>query len=527
MRISALLLALIFTVACAKKGPVHETRTDQKQNPYYHVVRSNLHALTGKNQEALAEIQKALDYFPDDPFLHYLLAERFVDTFQFEEAEKALEKSLQLNPAFSKPLLLQGALLERREKRVEAEAIYRRLLKKKDASEKTSFLLAENLVKQKKLPEAIQVLQSHIRHNGESVNALYYLATIQKHLKAYFDVAASYLKALQLDGDNQQLRNELAQFYIEMKNPKEALNQYLLLEDRSPFDLGVKLQIASLYEELGKTKKAIEKLKEVTVINPKADRIHYFLGILLEREKQFSDAEKHFSEISNSSELYRDGVFHLVAIYHLQNEFPKAIQILERAIQHQSGIPQFYNYLALALEETGDLKKGIDVLRDGIRHNPNQETLHFELAIFLDKNGEREKSVVEMKRVIEINPDNAEALNYVGYLYAERGEDLDGALKMIEKANQLKPGNGYIIDSLGWIHFKFGNLEKAGFYIRQALKVFPEEPVILEHMGDVVLKQGERGKALQFYRQAVMFGEKKRKPNQEEINRAKAKINTL
>ncbi|MFP3999154.1 MAG: tetratricopeptide repeat protein, partial [Desulfobacterales bacterium] len=99
-------------------------------------------------------------------------------------------------------------------------------------------------------------------------------------------------------------------------------------------------------------------------------------------------------------------------------------------------------------------------------------------------------------------PENADALNYLGYTFADRGIRLDEAESLIRRALDIEPENGYILDSMGWLYYRKGDYKRARIYIENALEKVPDDPVILEHMGDVYLKLSDRAKALKYYRQA-------------------------
>jgi tetratricopeptide (TPR) repeat protein len=108
-----------------------------------------------------------------------------------------------------------------------------------------------------------------------------------------------------------------------------------------------------------------------------------------------------------------------------------------------------------------------------------------------------------MKTVIKIEPKNTNALNYLGYTYAEMGENLDEAERLIKAALEEKPNDGYITDSLGWVYFKKGLFNEAVKYLEKAVSLLPEDPVILEHMGDAYFKISHKEKALQFYKRSL------------------------
>jgi tetratricopeptide (TPR) repeat protein len=113
-----------------------------------------------------------------------------------------------------------------------------------------------------------------------------------------------------------------------------------------------------------------------------------------------------------------------------------------------------------------------------------------------------------LNRTIELNPEHVEALNYLGYSYADRGINLDDALELIEKAVELEPERGYIRDSLGWVYFKKGMYKEALREIKKASDIEKDDPLILEHLGDVYLKLDNREAASEAWHKSLEFHEK-------------------
>jgi Flp pilus assembly protein TadD len=98
--------------------------------------------------------------------------------------------------------------------------------------------------------------------------------------------------------------------------------------------------------------------------------------------------------------------------------------------------------------------------------------------------------VGQFRRVIALDPKHAEAYNYVGYMYAEKGQNLDEAIELIGKALALEPDNGYFIDSLGWAYYQQGRYVDALRELKRAVAKAKEDPVIFEHLGDALVKNG-------------------------------------
>jgi tetratricopeptide (TPR) repeat protein len=113
--------------------------------------------------------------------------------------------------------------------------------------------------------------------------------------------------------------------------------------------------------------------------------------------------------------------------------------------------------------------------------------------------------IASLKRTIEINPKHADALNYLGYSYADKGVNLEEALSLIQRALELKPGSGYIIDSLGWVYFRLGKIDEALKQLRMALDTVKEDPVLFEHLGDVYEAAGQYKEALDAWNNSIKY----------------------
>jgi Flp pilus assembly protein TadD len=108
-----------------------------------------------------------------------------------------------------------------------------------------------------------------------------------------------------------------------------------------------------------------------------------------------------------------------------------------------------------------------------------------------------------MRRAVELNPENAAALNYLGYTYAERGDNLDEAESLVRRALAISPNDGFYIDSLGWVYYQRGDYATAIRHLERAVKLTNNDSTIAEHLGDAYLKAGRSRDALRLYRDAL------------------------
>ena len=102
-----------------------------------------------------------------------------------------------------------------------------------------------------------------------------------------------------------------------------------------------------------------------------------------------------------------------------------------------------------------------------------------------------DRAEAEFRKVLAIDPDNASALNYLGYMFADRGVRLDEAHKLISRALELEPQNGAYLDSLAWVNYHQNKLAEAENLLLRALERIGKDPTVHDHLGDVYLKQGK------------------------------------
>ena len=125
----------------------------------------------------------------------------------------------------------------------------------------------------------------------------------------------------------------------------------------------------------------------------------------------------------------------------------------------------------------------------------------------------------DLKRALALAPDQPLILNYLGYSWVDQGKNLKEGMRLIEKAVQLKPDDGYIVDSLGWAHYKQGNFKEAVRFLERAVEIKPEDPTLNDHLGDAFWKVGREREARFQWSQALSL-----EPEPEDVDKIKAKL---
>jgi len=286
--------------------------------------------------------------------------------------------------------------------------------------------------------------------------ALFDLASVVNQPET-IDLALLYVRsALELRPHMPLAQLLLADVLSTQNKPEASLAVLAEISPSSPYSWSARLRVAANLEMLTRTDEAITQLKGMSAEAPSRAGAAMQLGDLLRAKKRFAEAVEAYDE---------------------------AMRRLSAA-----GIPERWS-------------------------------LFYSRGIALERSGQWKPSEADLLHALELKPDQPLVLNYLGYSWIDRGENLDRGLKMIEKAVELRPEDGYIVDSLGWAHYRLGDYSSAVQYLEKAIELVPEDPTINDHLGDAYWQSGRATEARFQWRRALQFG-----PEADEIKPIEAKL---
>lgn len=515
-----------------------ETPPDKGENEcsYFYFLWGQTAESEQHFDEALEAYEKAVACEDDNDYVMRHLVLLLMKMDKKVQAVEWLEKIIARHPQDLKVKAWLGNLYEAMDDRAMALKVYQEIMAVDPNNVDVQLRLASLYANSLEYEKARTILEKVVAGDPTSFVAHYYLAKLYRALHFDDKALSAYERAMALkwtvplaleaadlyekaekpgvavtiykrilgdDPGNEQAGGRLARLYLVQKEVDKAL---ALLEDLRNYAAEpqeVDYSIGRILLEQHRLNEAIVLFSRLLADDPEQDVARYFLAYAQYEKGEVAKAQKLLREIKDSSEAYEDAILLQARILREKKDAPTAIKFLLDAVANdKTAKMSFYATLAGLYLEQQQVAEGDAIFQKAFGVFPGRVELIFEYALFLDRAGNAEAALASMERVLLIKPDDPFALNYVGYSWAEKGENLPEAQEYIEKAVALRPEDGFIRDSLGWLFYIKGDAERAVAELEKALLLEPNDPTINEHMGDAYRLAVEKEKALAAYRKA-------------------------
>jgi Flp pilus assembly protein TadD len=186
-----------------------------------------------------------------------------------------------------------------------------------------------------------------------------------------------------------------------------------------------------------------------------------------------------------------------------QQRFDRAEQLLAQKLIELDHPPELYVALGILYREARQSAEAMRAFERAVSLKENYAQAHFYLAAQLDQLDRREAARARLRRTLELDEHHADAMNYLGYLDADEGKNLEEAEALIQRALLLDPSNGAYMDSLGWVYYRMGRLDEAIATLGRAAELLATDPVIFEHLGDAYFKRKDLEPARRSWQRAL------------------------
>ena len=294
-----------------------------------------------------------------------------------------------------------------------------------------------------------------------------------------------------LKPEDPALALRLSDRYAQLGQADQAEAVLRELQERAPRNSAAVSRLAELYLRSGRIPEASRQLEALRKIDPANPVTYYFLGVVALEEKQFERARNHFERailINPGLEpAHTDLAVALLSL--LRPE--EAVSVLDRA---RKEVPPSFRIEYLSGVARSQLKRFDQALEAysaaeklGSTNQPplTDHRFYFQVGALLERKGDETKSIEYLEKALELKPDYDEALNHLGYMWAEKGKNLPKARAMIEQALKAEPENPAYMDSMGWVLFKLAKHSEALDWLLKARQRMTEpDATVLDHVGD-------------------------------------------
>jgi tetratricopeptide (TPR) repeat protein len=471
-------------------------------------------------ENSIIELKKAIELMPDDANLQLRLAQSFYLNKELDPALDTLKLVKQLSPDDADAYLLTGKIYVLQNKPLMAIPAYTKATALAPKSWESYFQLAQLYQELNQYDDAVTTYQEAAQLKSDDFLSSFRLGYLLAQKGKYPDAIKYYRKTIDLAPRYLLAYLHLGLIYDITGNTNDAISTYRAAIAVEPSVVDLHQRLGSLYLREDKYADAIPEFQTVLAQDSENAAARFSLGEACFSSQQFAAAQQQFELLTDNKKfgvrsqyylaliaeaqqkytlalsLYtsalpydknttdKDEVYlHLYRLFKQANNLPEAIQYYQNLLLDQK-MPIFYLYLSWANADLEQWEKAKSINLEGIQQFPQDEDLVYQMGIIYDKLNQIENAASQFKRVIELNPQHVDAYNYLGFMYAEKEINLDEAEGYIRKALALAPDAGYILDSLGWVHYKQGKYEFALTELKKAASITSTDAVIYEHLGD-------------------------------------------
>ena len=382
-----------------------------------------------------------------------------------------------------------------------AVAAYKQALALAPNSAELRAELAGLYARQDRAVEAIETAEEALTKDPDNREAnrilgSIYAALAEQRLKLrpgddpalYVPRAIAALERARAQGSDTPVDLTLGRLYLQTKSYDKAIALLRRVQLEQPGSTELAMMIATAEEGAGRTADAAETLREAIADNPKFFRGLIMLAELSEKQGEWDAAADAYTKAQALNPRIDLASRRAAALINA-GKAPAARDLLQPGAAKPDAEPMVLYLYATALRQSGDLAGAEAAARRLRAAAPNDPRGLYVLAQVLEQRKDFDGAERALREILERDPEDATALNYLGYMLAERGQRLDEAVTLVQRALKLEPGNPSFLDSLGWAYYQQGKLDLADPPLTEAAGKLPNNSVILDHLGDLRFKQ--------------------------------------
>jgi tetratricopeptide (TPR) repeat protein len=428
--------------------------------------------------EALREFRLAAEHDPTNVVLQLRVAAGYLGRRDFAQAIAVLEQARRVQPDVPPIRLLLGLAYQSAGDSAHADREYRAAIKLQPTKADGYVRLASLRLAQNQTRQVFELMDRALERVEDPLPIL-------------------------------QFYEAVGRLCLINNQPKDALVCFQRIAAKVPENMGIRELLARAYATAGDRPHAFAILQEMARAQPDNWQTYYFLGELAEEMGDLPRASEYFLKASRTPPPQAASFLRL-AFLQLGTDSAKALATLQEGLRVLPAEPGIRTYLGLVYSHMGRFADAIQQFREAeqliIKSDGKDQNMpplfYFWYGSACEQAGQLEEGERKLERCLELHPETHEALNYLAYMWADRGVKLDKAFEYVNKALALVPNDGAYIDTLAWIEYRRGDYPNALQHLRKACDLLPNDPTISDHMGDVLHAFKKDSQAVDYWKRS-------------------------
>ncbi|NUN68151.1 MAG: tetratricopeptide repeat protein [Bacteroidetes bacterium] len=531
------------TAAVTTEAPAPKQRavTEQDRSAAMQLfIDGSLKESKGEFAEAILDYQDALRY-DHDPAIFFALAKCYHQLRRYAAASEYAALAVQHEPNRVEYREVLAQTYINAGKLDKAAAEFRMILMLDPKNVNAAFTLAK-IMERAHPAEALELYNGIVARQGPSWEVLLQIAQLNSALQRHDKAAEALEQMLQLDPSNLALKQNLAETYIRLKRFEQARTMLTEVLEQNPDNVMLRSTLADVYLQQNDWTSARKELTTIlasdsldpdthlrigmayyaqtikdTLLIPEAigvfrqyeknyptdTRPFVFLGVLHRGIRKDSIAETYFTRATQAANWNGDAWWQLGWMYFDKQDYRETISIMTKAKQYVPDDFRIFLLLGIAHNRAGQQQDSRVALERAAELNPTDLNVLSSLGLTYDALKMHAESDSTYERALRIDPDYPLVLNNYAYSLSERGIQLSRAATMSKASLAADSTNSSYLDTYGWILYQQGKYDEALVYIRRAVELGDASAVVLEHLGDVYYRVGDRTRAEEYWKKAL------------------------
>lgn len=480
----------------------------------------------GRGEQALAVLEGILERLPDNRTVNYQYAQALLQLDRGADAIGALEIVVQQDPLYP-PAAYQLVEIYQNEGRwSEAADLLTELTELEPANQELATRRALALLRANRADEARAELEALSSENPDDLRLRFLFAEALSDVGEHQEAEVIYADLVRLRAGEPDFMISYGFNQLRLGKLDSAERQFQRVLSLRNLPAGVRnvaaTQLASIALERGDEEDALRRARGAVSSEGSTNRQALAIALEVFRNQQ---NWKEAIELIRSRMREEPDAIHLTArllqFQVLSGDEQGAAISANELVEHSVDASLYPGQIHGELERWDDV---VEAARRSLEKWGDTVSGLFQLASGLERSDQFDESVATFQRLLASYPDHSPSQNYLGYMWADKGVHLEEALALIQKAVDKYPRNGAYVDSLGWVHYRLGNLDLAERYMLDAVELVGDDPIVHHHLADVFSALGKLDRAVDSYQRALTLDPEDPAELRQKIERLREKI---